>query len=208
MSRKHKYYVIWKGQKIGIFSSWEECSGYVIGYPGAKYKSFYSREAAEEALDIGYEDYQSKNLLISNEPQLPVGYPIIPSYCVDASCIGNPGRLEYRCVRTETGEEIFSEGPFQQGTNNIGEFLAIAQALALFKRRGIILPVYTDSKYALGWIHVKKCKTKLGRNELNDGLFNLIDRAELWLRNNTYKNQVLKWETKAWGEIPADYGRK
>jgi ribonuclease HI len=36
----------------------------------------------------------------------------------------------------------------------------------------------------------------------------LIKRAENWLKENTFKNPILKWETKVWGEIPADFGRK
>ena len=39
-------------------------------------------------------------------------------------------------------------------------------------------------------------------------LFKLIERAEKWLRENTYTTKILKWETKQWGEIPADFGRK
>ncbi|MBL8103913.1 MAG: hypothetical protein JNM02_15390, partial [Anaerolineales bacterium] len=44
-----------------------------------------------------------------------------------------------------------------------------------------------------------------GRNE---ELFELIDRAEEWLKNNIYANKLLKWETQIWGENPADFGRK
>ena len=32
--------------------------------------------------------------------------------------------------------------------------------------------------------------------------------AEKWLRENTYTTKIMKWETKQWGEIPADFGRK
>jgi ribonuclease HI len=35
-----------------------------------------------------------------------------------------------------------------------------------------------------------------------------MDRAINWLKTNTYTNKVLKWDTKEWGEIKADYGRK
>jgi len=45
-------------------------------------------------------------------------------------------------------------------------------------------------------------------NPQNAPLFALIERAEKWLKNNTYTNQILKWETQTWGEIPADFGRK
>jgi ribonuclease HI len=42
----------------------------------------------------------------------------------------------------------------------------------------------------------------------NQKLKEMIQRAERWLHNNEIANPILKWETKAWGEIPADFGRK
>jgi ribonuclease HI len=42
----------------------------------------------------------------------------------------------------------------------------------------------------------------------NKDLLELIKRAENWLKENSFRNPILKWETKAWGEIPADFGRK
>ena len=65
------------------------------------------------------------------------GKPITQSYAVDAACSGNPGLLEYRGVHTETQACIFKQGPYKDGTNNVGEFLAIVHALALLKRQGI-----------------------------------------------------------------------
>ena len=32
--------------------------------------------------------------------------------------------------------------------------------------------------------------------------------TEEWLKNNSWDNALLKWETENWGEIPADFGRK
>jgi ribonuclease HI len=87
-------------------------------------------------------------------------------------------------------------------------FLAIVHALALFRKEGINLPIYSDSKNAIDWVRHKKCKTKLVREERSSKLFDLIERAETWLQNNEYTNEILKWETEAWGEIPADFGRK
>jgi len=130
------------------------------------------------------------------------------SISVDAACSGNPGMLEYRGVYTKTGKEIFHQGPFRNGTNNIGEFLAIVHALALLKQKNSQLPLYSDSRTALKWVQQKKAKTKLEKNEENEYLFELIARAENWLQNNEYSTPLLKWETEAWGEIPADFGRK
>ena len=34
------------------------------------------------------------------------------------------------------------------------------------------------------------------------------ERATKWLKENNYSATIKKWETKKWGEIPADFGRK
>ncbi|MCL5999143.1 MAG: ribonuclease H family protein [Chloroflexi bacterium] len=209
MAKKQKYYVVWTGRKPGIYTNWEECSAQVTGYPGQAYKSFESRDAAEKAYRGTYEDYMGQHVSnLSPQQLLEIGKPILASYSVDAACAGNPGPLEYRCVYTETGREIFKQGPFERGTNNIGEFLAIVHALALFKPQGITLPIYSDSENAISWVQEKKCKTNLQPDDRNATLFDLIARAEKWLAGNEYGNPILKWETEAWGEIPADFGRK
>ena len=120
---------------------------------------------------------------------------------------GNPGAMEYRGVHVASRQEIFHFGPMY-GTNNIGEFLAIVHGLALLKQKGFDMPIYSDSVNAINWIKQKKCKTKLPRDAKTEELFHLIERAEKWLRENTYTTRILKWETKQWGEIPADFGRK
>jgi ribonuclease HI len=126
---------------------------------------------------------------------------------VDAACSGNPGPMEYRGVDLRTGQELFHFGPIQ-GTNNIGEFLAIVHALALQKKEGATRTIYSDSRTAIIWVSKKHCKTTLPRTPENAYLYNVIARAEQWLRMNSYPNKLLKWETERWGEVPADFGRK
>lgn len=134
--------------------------------------------------------------------------PILESICVDASSIQNPGPTEYRGVDTKTGKIIF-EMKYEEATNNIGEFLAIVHALALYKKEGKALKIiYSDSLNAISWVKQKNCKTKLEKNDTNLKLFEHIQRAITWLKNNQYETKVLKWNTAAWGQIPADYGRK
>ncbi len=201
-----KYYVIWKGFRTGIFRSWEECAQAVTGYAGAEFLSVSSLDEARSAVQFPTRKlYQTHRKARSSASTPP---PIAESYCVDAACSGNPGLLEYRCVHTSSGKELFHQGPFENGTNNIGEFLAIVHALALLKKRGITSPIYTDSEIALQWVKQKKCKTKLRPDQKNARLFDLIRRAETWLQENTYENQLLKWDTEHWGQIPADFGRK
>lgn len=134
--------------------------------------------------------------------------PILDSICVDASTINNPGPTEYRGVDTKTKKVIF-ELKLDEATNNIGEFLAIVHALALYKKNGNELKViYSDSLNAISWVKQKKCKTKYEKTDTNEKVFDLIQRAVIWLQNNNYNTKILKWNTGAWGQIPADYGRK
>lgn len=130
------------------------------------------------------------------------------SIAVDAASSGNPGKMEYRGVDTSTKKQLFRQGPFPEGTNNIGEFLAIVHGLAFLKERKSDRVLYTDSRTAMSWVRKKKCNTKLQPNARNKELFELVERAEIWLAKNSYKTPVVKWETTAWGEIPADFGRK
>lgn len=207
MPEKPKFYVVWKGRKTGVFSSWAACAAQVQGVPGAQYKSFTSRLAAEQALKGKYGSHVGKPVS-SGEWLFAPHPPVAESLAVDAACSGSPGRLEYRGVDLQTGKQIFRKGPYQNGTNNVGEFLAIVQALVLLEKQGSPLPVYSDSETAIAWVKAKRCNTELAADETNAALFKLIDRAEDWLAEHKQTNPVLKWDTRAWGEIPADFNRK
>jgi ribonuclease HI len=215
MSGKQKFYVVWKGRKTGIFTTWEQASAQVNGFPGAQYKSFTTRAEAEAAFKAGHA-LREQQAEYRTAPQarwkqlrlLGIEPPILPSYCADAASGGNPGVMEYRAVKTESGELVFARGPFPEGTNNIGEFLGIVETLILLHDVKDSLPVYSDSRNAIAWVSVKQCKTQLLPSEQNADLFERIHYAEAWLRSHTYPNKVLKWRTEEWGENPADYGRK
>jgi len=209
---RKKYYVVWKGRKTGIFNTWDEASAQVNGFNGAEYRAFESRAEADKAFKGQYSEFMASRP-VKPSKRLPAAGAAVPaaiqeSYCVDAAASGNPGPMEYRCVYTASKREIFHQGPFQNGTNNIGEFLAVVHALAYLKGKDLPQPIYTDSKIAVLWVRAKKCKTKLPPNTLNAPLFDLIARAEDWLKANSYQNKILKWDTGSWGEIPADFGRK
>lgn len=213
--KKNKYYVVWKGHVPGVYDTWEKCERAVKGFGGAKYMSFKTLKEAQEAFAKGCgvpRRSADKRTVQQHTPTYtPANLPaaaINEAIAVDAACSGNPGKMEYRGVYLRTGKEIFHYGPVY-GTNNIGEFLAIVHGLALMKQRGLDdMPLYSDSVNAQLWVKGKKCKTTLKRNAKSEALFQLIERAENWLRNNAYRNPILKWPTGEWGEIPADFGRK
>jgi len=211
LAKSSKYYVVWKGHQPGVYDTWGECQKQILGFPGAIYKSFKSERDATNAFLSSFD----KHIGTNTKPKSPapkrtkvIGKYVYPSISVDAACSGNPGLTEYQGVDTKTKQLIFRQGPYPDGTNNIGEFLALVHALALYHKSNPSLPIYTDSRTAQAWVRNKKAKTTLQRTGRNDILFDLIERAERWLRTNTYSNPIIKWDTKGWGEIPADFGRK
>jgi ribonuclease HI len=206
---KQKFYVVWEGHTPGIYDTWEACKRQVDGFQQAKYKSFESRAEAEKAIKSKYWDYIKKSAGTAPTAKAPASSIVRDSIATDAACSGNPGDMEYQGVHIATGKLIFHMGPLPEGTNNIGEFLAIVHALAWLKQQGRPdMPIYTDSRNAMLWIKAKTCRTKLERTKRNVPIFELIDRAEKWLAVNKVTNPIIKWETKTWGEIPADFGRK
>ncbi|HXK75837.1 MAG TPA: ribonuclease H family protein [Bacteroidaceae bacterium] len=220
---KVKFYVVWTGRTPGIYDTWEECKAQVHGV-AASYKSYPTLEEAQIAYRQGdkhtVQEGQPKekdekgasrpNQNGLSKDQLP-SYPkdvIANALAVDAACSGNPGAMEYRGVYVGNFQEIFHYGPIH-GTNNIGEFLAIVHGLAMMDQHPEWkMPIYSDSKIAIGWVTRKKCNTKLEHTTKTNELYKVIARAEKWLKTHTYDIPILKWDTKKWGEIPADFGRK
>ncbi len=206
---KPKFYVVWRGKQTGIFTDWKDCEQQVKGFFGAQYKSFNTMAEAEMAIQTAYWDYIKSN----TKPVLPlppshIGWPVKDSIAVDAAWNTASGKVEYQGVYLMTNEKIFTKGPYDNGTNNIGEFLALVHGLAYLQQHGSKIPIYTDSKTALSWLKRKHANTKLDVTPSNKELFELLQRAERWLSENKFENKVLKWETEYWGENPADFGRK
>lgn len=227
MSKK-KFYVVWNGLNPGIYHSWDDCQAQIKGVKGAVYKSFDSKEEAERAYASPAYEYVRKKKTLPSPPSIEgftdtaepsphrggdaegdCGRPGLGIYAlaVDAACSGNPGPMEYRGVYLGDGKEIFHFGPVH-GTNNIGEFLAIVHALAMLDKQGLKMTIYSDSRTAISWVRKKCCKTQLERTEKTEQLFQLIERAEAWLKAHRVTIPIVKWETEHWGEIPADFGRK
>ncbi len=208
-----KFYVVWEGRSPGIYDSWEECKDQIEGFPGAKYKAFASQDAATEAFRGDPAQHMGLLKAIASHKTVAINYEAFPeiildSIAVDAACSKNPGPVEYQGVDTKSGITLFKVGPLDDGTNNLGEFLAIVHALAMTAKQGVATPIYSDSKTAMAWVRERRCKTTLARTTRNAKLFELVARAEAWLQTHTYTNRIIKWKTEEWGEIPADFGRK
>ncbi|MBD2704275.1 ribonuclease H family protein [Spirosoma sp. BT702] len=209
--KKPKFYVVWQGRKPGVYDSWDEAKAQTDGFAKPLFKSFDSKPAALKAFK------EKPHLHVGQAPKTTakqgkidglVGPPRQDSLVVDAAWNTATGDMEYQGIYLATKQRLFLMGPYADGTNNIGEFLAIVHALALLHQKGSNIPVYSDSRTAIGWVQKKKANTKLEETPRNAQLFDLLDRAETWLKTHKFANPVLKWETTVWGENPADFGRK
>lgn len=204
-----KYYGVFRPQDIkGVYSSWDACKGVTSGVPSASYCAFKSASEAFEAITKFDSCMEYKKHVKSGQVALWKGKIETPCIVVDASCRGSPGPVEYRGVVLPESFTAFELGPFESGTNNIGEFLAIVHGIQWMNQLSLKYPIYSDSNVAISWIKAGECRTTL--ESIGKELKNLIKEAEVWLRFNFSKHeeQIKKWNTLAWGEIPADYGRK
>lgn len=212
MAKKgQKFYVVWKGHNPGVYRTWAECQQQIKNFQGTQYKAFPNEAQAEIAYRGNMWDYLGKNKDSAPKKAGASGKAtdaILDSWSVDAACSGNPGVMEYQCVDTGSGIQLFHSGPYPDATNNIGEFLALVHALALLKQQDKKIPVYSDSETAMAWVRNKKVNTNLRETPRNKKVFVLIHRALKWLKTNTWQTPILKWDTEHWGEIPADFGRK
>lgn len=211
-----KYYVVFIGNNPGVYDNWDEAREQTEGFPGAMVKGYSTSQEAAEAYRnfTGYEDRNEIfRILTLNEPT-----PLSPNqdnpeidfnaWAVDASCLGNPGTMEYRGVEVKTGKVIFKMGPFEDATNNIGEYLALVHAMALMAKQGEYHNIYSDSVTAMSWVKRRQIKTKLKQTPKNGRIFELLARASVWVNTHQFPAKIMKWQTERWGEIPADYGRK
>lgn len=188
-----KSYVVWKGRTPGIYDTWDEAKAQVDRFPDAMFKSFRTREEAEVAFGAIVSDTKT--------------YPNMESFSSDGSCCPCPGKMEYRFVDNMTGRVIASES-FPYGTNNVAEFLGLVAAIRHVQENKINRIVYTDSATALSWLMSKHCNTTMKECVETIPVRAKIDEAVAWLQNNSITADVRKWETKLWGEVPADYDRK
>ena len=167
-----KFYVVWQGRKTGIFTEWAVCKAQVEKYAGAKYKSFPTREAAEQAFTSGQSVSVSrasagvKKKSVANKAVAGKGgvktYDASEVAAVtadtkiftDGGCEPNPGEAGTGVViyRHQKLSELWFGLYNPQGTNNTAELNGLHQALIfakddLSKQRDVV--IFCDSKYAI-----------------------------------------------------------
>jgi ribonuclease HI len=213
-SKKQKWYTVWKGREVGVFSSREACKNAIHGFAWAQYKSYPSKLEAEAALQRLYTGEVTKKNSSShaNASLLQLVESNIidnKSICVDAACSSNPWVLERRGVDTMSWSVLFHSDIHQLGTTNVGEWLALIDGMQwLVTNRKTSWTLYSDSRIALWRVSQSTIRTQLPRNMKTEALWRLVDNQLEWLQKNTTRFVLKKRKTSERWEIPADFGRK
>lgn len=158
-----KFYVVWSGRETGVFTDWPTTQRAVIGYPGARYKSFESRREAEEAFASGASS--AKKAAVEGKPRrssggraaMHVAHGLEISIYCDGACEPNPGNAGSGVVVYRKGElaELWYGLYHPMGTNNTAELNALYHALSMAEaeiRAGRTVEVCSDSAYGINCI--------------------------------------------------------
>ncbi len=174
-----KFYVVWKGRKLGVHKSWDECKKAIDGFKGAQYKSF---KTWDEALDQ-YQNHKPGSPSSSSASTVTKSKSTssnggIKTYTsdeilemketikifTDGGCEPNPGEAGSGVAIYHNNEiaELWYGLYNPNGTNNTAELNALHQGLLIAKERvakGETAVLFSDSKYsiqcvtqwAIGW---------------------------------------------------------
>lgn len=122
---------------------------------------------------------------------------------VDAAHSMKFKKTEFRGVDLATGEVIFYKD-IGNKTINIGEFLAIVEACKYIVNTNYEpRRIFSDSQVAISWFKNKEAQSLRREKELDKALI-YLRAAYTWLEDI----EIIHWNNKQWGEIPADFGNK
>lgn len=166
-----KYYVVWQGEKPGIYDSWPQCQAQVKGRKDAQFMGFASFEEASKA----YSEPYAKALKARNKGQstpaagkgkaspskktkaATVKNSADVNIYSDGACSPNPGKAGTG-VAIYYGETVNSLwfGLFESnGTNNSAELYGLLEAFKMaqhFVKQNLSVQVLSDSKYGIDCI--------------------------------------------------------
>ena len=177
-----------------------------------------------------YSSKTKKHRLVTYSFLMKIKIPITTNaLCVDASCSGNPGPMEYRAVDLKAWKEVFHSPIYPTGTNNLGEFLAIYDAIRHIEKlekknkSKNLKPatcnlqqakplkyecIFSDSETAIARMRSKKIKTTLKYTTETKELLTKVQDALTRIKTHDFTIPIRKRETEIRWEIPADFDRK
>ncbi|MDP3464708.1 MAG: ribonuclease H family protein [Sulfuricurvum sp.] len=157
-----KFYVVKNGRIPGIYATWAECLRQVDKFSGAVYKSYPSKDEAEDAFR------STSSTLISTAAKTAskkranaaskIDSPLISTdgirlhiYC-DGACSGNPGKSgSGLAIYEDEKMPVLMYGAADvMGTNNTAELKALLRALELANdAQHEKVAILSDSKYSI-----------------------------------------------------------
>lgn len=196
-----KFYAVHTGRHPGIYTHWSGPDGaedQVKGFPGAKFRGFATRAAAEHFLRTGQVLPEAEVVDHPGAVPQPVDYiaELAAGQVVvftDGASTGNPGPGGYGVVLISDGKRQELSGGFRCTTNNRMELMAVIVALQALKRRSEVI-VYTDSRYVvngitLGWAQrwrsqgwMRDASHPAENSDLWAALLDLLDRHTVTFR--------------------------
>lgn len=193
-----------------VFTSWAKCQAFLKA--AGKKLPFGSGFSREEAL----EKVARSRAYMDKKPDAPgffekdrakataAGPRPSSGICSDAGTHGNPGPCEYQV--TDLQGKVLVHEHLGIHTNNYAELYGIKAMIEYGAANGQMVG-YTDSKIAMGWI--EKCGKggHVGERVHEREAIRAL-AAEIYRLKHEHGFMLEKWHTKAWGEIPADFGRK
>ncbi|MCB1044538.1 MAG: hypothetical protein KDC35_16475 [Acidobacteria bacterium] len=171
------------------FQTWSECESFVHG----RNVRFAGGATEAEALAKLIRS-------INKSPTRPADYPT-KGICSDAGTRGNPGPCEYQI--TDLNGTVLEHKHLGVHSNNFAELAGVGAMIQFAIRTGEKI-LWTDSKIALGWIQTGRIGETVHERDV---IVRMVHKIQGLLR--VHSSMVLKkWQTRRWGQIPADFGRK
>jgi len=203
--KSKKYVVKMEDGSIKVFNDWSETENVVKGTP----LQFASGETLELALNklnaipgklkkkSSAESKSKKKRILPGEQDYPK-----EGICSDAGTHGNPGPSEYQV--TDLNGTLLLHRELGRHSNNYAELAGIGAMVkyAIQSKETDIL--WTDSTIALGWINTQR----IGQTVHERAIIVKMARIIKNLLDEHPNLQLKKWNTRKWGQIPADFGRK
>ena len=158
------FYVVHKGRKPGIYSTWNECKINVEKYDGAIFKKFTIKDEAEDFLKNGFGKNKPKSIIkkenidIKNDNQSKEYDKIDDNKKIyiytDGSCIKKNNELKAGYGIYIPRKNIYVSKPLldEKITNNRAELTAIIECINYLEDEDLInkkIIVYTDSQYSI-----------------------------------------------------------
>lgn len=134
-----KYYAVKVGKKPGIYDNWNACKAVVDGFPGAVYKSFKTRQEAEDFLK------ESPDRKMTSEQKMPEVYAFVDgSFHAGTKVYGYGGFLVHH-GKKEVLQGSGNEPEMASMRNVAGEVLGSMAAMRLAQELGLEeLTIYYD----------------------------------------------------------------